>query len=129
MTTGEVVSEVFIFILYESMFDEVFVLSAASEKTPVHTPTVIAPVATVGVTVKVYPVELCALNPLIVAFVSDISPDTKSLVDSAVVAWTEMAHEIVLGAVDVSVMLGRIVSSVPMRSMPEATTAVAVLPE
>ncbi len=72
-TTGAMVSAVAP-IVYESVFDALFVFQAASENVPLPTETVTVPVDAVGVIVNEYPVPLRAVNPLAVALVVDISP-------------------------------------------------------
>lgn len=50
---GDIVS----IVLNESILDTLFGFQAMSEKVPLHTEIVTVPVDTVGITVKVYPVE------------------------------------------------------------------------
>lgn len=122
-TTGATVSAgVVVFTAYESIFEAVFGLPAASENTPVHTDIVIVPVDTDGVTVTVYQVALFTMNPLFVPLVTDMSAIVRSAVDSDVAISTEMAPVRVPLAVEERAAVGTIVSSIPESVIPEATT-------
>lgn len=100
-----------------------------SENTPVPTETVTTPESVVGVIVKLYPVALSVVNPVAVAFERDTSLSMNPVDASVVVAVTVVVPVIVLERADVRVILGRIVSNIPVRVIPEATTGLAVLPE
>ena len=122
-TTGATVSAgVVVFTAYDSIFDAVFGLPAASENAPVHTDTVIVPLDTDGVTVTVYQVALFTMNPLVVPLVTDTSAIVRSAVDSDAVIPTEMAPVRVPLAVEERVAPGGVTSSTPASVIPEATT-------
>lgn len=123
--TGGVVSSV----PNDNAFEAVFGFHAISMKLPLSTDTLTAPVDTIGVRIKLYPVELVWVKPLSVAFVGMISLIVKPLTVSEMIAFMETAHEILLGAVVVSNMVGRVISSVPVRIMPDAITWLVIPPE
>lgn len=125
--SGTIVSG--ILVLYERTFDLLLVLPAVSENAPVNTEIVTTPVDTDGVTVKVYPVALSAVNPVAVALTSDTSLSMNPLAASVVVAVTEVAQVIVLTSEDERMIHGLVVSSIPVNTIPDATTGVAILPE
>lgn len=121
--TGDIVSAgLAIFTVYESVFDAVDGLLAASENIPVHTDIVIVPVDTDGVTVTVYEVALLTTKELATQFVTDISASIRFAVGSEVAMSTEIAPVRVPVAVEESITLGRVTSSTHVSVIPDATT-------
>ena len=123
MTTGATVSAgVEVLTAYDSIFDAVFGLPAVSVNTPVHTDIVIVTVDTDGVTVTVYQVALLTMNPLAMPPVTVRSESMRSAVASEVDIPTEIDPVIVPVAVEEKVAPGGVISSTPVRVIPEATT-------
>ena len=80
------------------------------------------PVDTDGVAETVYQVELLITKLLADQPVTEISANTRSAVFSDVVIPTEIAHVMVPVAVEESIAPGGVISSCPVRVMPDATT-------